>query len=197
MPKTPCHDAFNKAAKSRTAYPLPFGAYKLRDALRWLSRMKHSMDEIGNHLNKPGNYAVGRPLGPCCTTEDKAFWIKGIPAQVAHMLGHDILPAIAALGGDGVSQSDVASEVARAKCEATNLLNDCERQLRRLKRGIKGEYGMMKKGDSEVYGLLAGAVVIAENALQLVEWSEREARRAKSVAEPSVWDVDDLPISAP
>jgi hypothetical protein len=128
MPKTPCRDAFNESAKIRTAHPLPSGAYKLRDALHWLSHMKRSMDEIGNYLNKPGNYAIGQMLGHCCTTDDKAFWIKGIPTQVAQMLGRHILPAIAALTGDGIPQSDVTGEVARANPDATKLLNDCEHQ---------------------------------------------------------------------
>ena len=175
MPKTPCHDAFNEAAKRRAAYPLPYGAYKLRNVLSWLSRMRCSMAEIGIYLNKPGNYAVGDTLG-CCTTDDKAMWIKGIPTQVAHMLGHDIIPAIAALTGDGIPERYVANEVACAKCDATSLLNECEDQLARLKLGISGEYEMMKTGYSDVYGLLVSAEFIAEAALRLTD--KLDARRA-------------------
>jgi hypothetical protein len=177
MPKTPCRDAFNESAKIRTAHPLPSGAYKLRDALHWLSHMKRSMDEISNHLNNPGNYAIGQMLGHCGTTDDIDTWIKDIPIQVAQMLGRDILPAIAALTGDGIPQSDVTGEVARANPDATKLLNDCEHQRKRLQRGIKGEYKMMKTGYSDVYALLVGAEIIAETALQLID--EIDARRAK------------------
>jgi hypothetical protein len=112
------------------------------------------MDEISNHLNNPGNYAIGQMLGHCGTTDDIDTWIKDIPTQVAQMLGLHILPAIAALTGDGIPQSDVTGEVARANPDATKLLNDCEHQRKRLQRGIKGEYKMMKTGYSDVYALL-------------------------------------------
>ena len=49
---------------------------------------------------------VGQSLG-CCTPDDKAYFLKGLPKAVASSLGGIILPGIAALGGDGVSQAIV------------------------------------------------------------------------------------------
>jgi hypothetical protein len=83
--------------------------------------------QIGEYLKNPSHFYKGQTLGHCCTTEDKAFWIKSIPAQVANHLGYDILPTIAALTNDGLSKrdTDTAFDTAKQKTEA--LLEDCER----------------------------------------------------------------------
>jgi hypothetical protein len=194
MPKTPCRDAFKKAAKSRTAYPLPFGAYKLREVRDHIKRMQDTLWTIKGFLKNP---KTGYAVGPCCTSYDTDEWIRSGPVTVADILGYCILPAIAAMTGDGISKADVAEELSTATARAQNILKKCERQHIRLGSKIASEYNMMKKGDSEVWGLLSDADMIARRALELVEWVEMKANLAKSVAEPSVWDVDDLPISAP
>jgi len=174
--KLPCHDAFGAAKAERNKYPLKSGVYKLDEAQRAISRMYESMEAIGDYLNKPGNYRPGAPLGPCCTTDDKGVWIKGLPKQVAELLGYCILPAIAALKGDGIAETDVNGELASAKANAKQLLIDCETQHKRLKSGIQNEYRAMKSGYSDVYGLLFDAKGIARRALELVDCVEE--RRA-------------------
>ena len=184
MPKTTqrttCHDAFKTAQSERAKYPLRSGEYKLREVHTRLSRAKESMDKIGEHLKKPGGYELGQNLGPCCTTDDKAIWLKAIPMWVAEMLGYDILPAIKALTGDGIADRHVAAELASGLANARNLLQDCQSQHNRLERGLNGEFRRMKTGYSDVYGLLVGAEDIAAQALWMIDWARKRAQRMES-----------------
>lgn len=163
MPKTTCHDTFAKVQLRRRSYPLEAGAYKLREARHKLLRMMDTVDAIGAYLRKPSSVRLGSSLGPCCTTDDKGDWLKNLPKQVSEMLGYDILPAIAALTGDGVSQTDVAVKLDLAQARANQLLKDCEAHRMRLKEGAKREYAAIKSGRSELYAILIDADRIAQS----------------------------------
>ena len=175
MAKQAVKKAFQDAQNRRLEHPLDSGAYKLRE-IRWrLSRMQETMYQIEEYLKNPSHFYKGQILGHCCTTDDKAVWIKSIPAKVAELLGYDILPAIAALTNDGLSKRDTDTAFDTAKQRAEALLEDCERQESRLKGGISAEYDMMKTGYSEVHGLLVEADRIAEDALQVLEYASKKS----------------------
>ena len=123
------------------------------------------------YLKNPSHFYKGQTLGHCCTTDDKAVWIKSIPAQVAELLGYNILPAIAALTNNGLSKRDTEATLAIANGMAKALLKDCERQQTRLKGNISVEYDNMEEGYSDVHGLLVEADRIAEEALQVLEYA--------------------------
>ena len=106
MAKKTVKKAFQDAQNLRLKYPLISGADKLRETRSRLSRMQETMYQIGEYLKNPSHFDKGQILGHCCTTDDKAVWIKSIPAQVANLLGYDILPAIAALTNDCLSKRD-------------------------------------------------------------------------------------------
>ena len=166
---------FQDAQNLRPKYPIDSGECKLRET-RWrLSRMQETMYQIGEYLKNPSHFYKGQTLGHCCTTDDKAVWIKSIPAQVAELLGYNILPAIAALINDRLSKRDTEATLAIANGMAKALLKDCERQESRLKGGISAEYDMMKTGYSEVHGLLVEADRIAEDALQVFEYASKKS----------------------
>ena len=131
--------------------------------------------QIGEYLKNPSHFYKGQTLGHCCTTEDKAFWIKSIPAKVAELLGYDILPAIAALTNDCLSKRDTYATLAIANGMAKALLKDCDQQEARLKAGISPEYDEMKTGFSEVHGLLVEADRIAEDALQVLDYASKKS----------------------
>jgi hypothetical protein len=169
MPQTTCHDAFAEAQLKRRPYPLEAGAYKLREARHRLLRMMNTVDAIGEYLCKPGSGRSGSSLGPCCTTDDKAVWLKCVPDQVAEMLGYDILPAIAALTADGASPTDVAAELASAQARTDELLKDCEAHRVHLNERIKVEYAAIKSGQSKLYTLLIDADHISQYGLKLTE----------------------------
>ena len=166
-------DAFQDAKNLRRKYPLTSGADKLRETRSSLSRMQETIYQIGEYLKNPSHFYKGQILGHCCTTDDKAVWIKSIPAQVAELLGYNILPAIAALTNDGLSKRDTDTTLEIANEMAKSLLEDCKRQQTRLKGGISAEYDKIKTGISDVYDLLVDADRIAEDALQLLKYASK------------------------
>ena len=175
MAKKTVKKAFQDAQNLRLKHPLASGECKLRK-IRWrLSRMQETMYQIEEYLKNPSHFYKGQILGHCCTTDDKAVWIKSIPAKVANHLGYDILPAIAALTNDSLSKRDTDATLAIANGMAKALLKDCERQENRLKGGISAEYNMMKTGYSEVHGLLVEADRIAEDALQVLDYASKKS----------------------
>lgn len=196
MPKLPCHDAFGAATARRAKYPLRSGAYKLRETQDSIARMQATMFDIGSLLRNSSAYAPGSLLG-CCTTDDKAAWLKGLPKHVADLLGYNILPAIAALTGDDIPLNNVKGELQNATADMRRLLDDCEKQHARLRKGIEHEYRSIKTGYSDLYGLLVDADCIAKRALELIDWCTMRASWTGSVAELSVWDVDDISFSLP
>ena len=168
MPQMTCHDTFTEVQLRRRSHPLKAGADKLREARHRLSRMMKTIEAIGDFLRKPGSVTSESALGPCCTTFDKAIWLKSVPDQVAEKLGYDILPAIAALTADGVPKTVLAAELKLAQATANQILKDCEAQRVRLKGGINREYAAIKSGRSELYDLLVDADRIAQSSLELI-----------------------------
>lgn len=171
MPKArsqrPCHDAFNAAKIKRAKYPLRSGTYKLREARTALRRMQSTMETIRSRLNNPDD-KYPCPLLGCCTLDEMDDWLKNLPTQLATKLGYDILPAIAALIGDGIAKIDVDGELYNTEIDALRLLNDCERQHTRLQAHLGTEYRSIKSGYSDVYSMLVDADGIARRALELV-----------------------------
>ena len=170
MPQMTCHDTFAEAQLRRRSYPLEAGAYKLREARHGLGRMMETVDAIGDFLRKPKSVTPGATIGLCCTTDDKDYWLKTLPEQVAEKLGYDILPAVAALAAEeNIAETDVAAELATARARADQLISQGEAQRVRLKGGIKVEYAAIKSGCSDLYALLVDADRIAQRALDLVD----------------------------
>jgi hypothetical protein len=172
MSKTPCQEAYDNAATRRTAYPLPSGAYKLRDAQRSTQRMKDTLYRIRDHLTEERIFPVGTHSLGGCLSDEIEYYLKELPNKISALVASDILPAIAALTGDGIPKSDVAGEMQSASANANRLFRDCEAVHARLTLRADQERDNIKEGYSAVYALLTDANGIAERALQLVEWIE-------------------------
>jgi len=168
--QTPCHRAFAAGQRARAASPLPSGACKLREAHRTIQHYFESFHAIRDYLTHPKKFYPGAPLG-YCTTDDKATYLKGIPESIARLFGKDVLPSIKALGADGLSRREIATELEIATYKARSLLEECEIQHRRLRGGIKDEYEAIKSGYSELYALLEDAEQIIKSPLQAVDWN--------------------------
>jgi hypothetical protein len=172
--QTPCHRAFATGQQSRAKSPLPSGAYKLRKAQRSIQHYFESFYAIRDYLLHPKKFHRGAPLGHC-TTDDKATYLKGIPESIARLFGKDVLPSIKALGADGLSQREIATELQIATHKAQILLQDCELQHQRLRGGIKDEYEAIKSGYSDLFGLLQDTEQIIESPLQALESNKARA----------------------
>ena len=166
--QTPCHRAFAAGERARAESPLSSGAYKLRKAQRTIQHYFESFHAIRDYLIHLKKFYPGAPLGRC-TTDDKATYLKGIPASIARLFGKDVLPAIKALGADGLSRREIATELEIATFKVQRLIQECEIQRQRLRGGIKDEYEAIMSGYSELYALLEDAEQIIRSPLQAVE----------------------------
>lgn len=156
---TTCNDIFNAARAERAKYPLSAGRYKLREAEDTLNAWRELVLEIAKRLRTGAKFDQIESLGPCMAAE-RGTYLKGIPAQLAELLGYTILPAIAALEGDGVSKAEVQRLQSRAETDARRLIDGCEALRLRLKGGIKDQYGAMRRGESDLLDLLDAITVL-------------------------------------
>ncbi len=150
---TTCHDIFKTAREKRKAHPLPSGRFKLDEAENRINQLHKLVTTITERVRRGSKFRETENLGPCMATERGAY-LKGIPAQLAELLGYTILPAIAALEDDGVPKAEVQRLLSRAETGAQRLIDACEALRLRLKGGIKHEYDAMRRGESELLGLL-------------------------------------------
>jgi hypothetical protein len=156
---TTCHQLFDTAREKRKAHPLHSGGYKLKEAGDRISKLHELVTTIAERVRAGGKFEQDENLGPCMATERGAY-LKGIPAQLAELLGYTILPAIAALEGDGMPKAEVERLLSRAETDAQRLLDDCEALRQRLKGGISREYDAMRRGESALLRLLDAAISI-------------------------------------
>jgi hypothetical protein len=158
---TTCHEIFNTAREKRKAHPLSSGGYKLKEAEDRINQLHKLVTTIAKRVRTGGKFGETENLGPCMANE-RGTYLKGIPARLAELLGYTILPAIAALGGDGVPKAEVQRMLIRAETDVQHLINDCEALRLRLNAGIKHEYDAMRQGQSHLIDLIDDALALAK-----------------------------------
>lgn len=157
---TTCHEIADVAREKRKAHPLTSGQYKLNEAKNEIDRYRTLVTTIAERARKGDKFIETECLGPCMATE-RGTYLKSIPARLAELIGHNILPAIAALEGDGLPKAEVQRLLSHAETDAGRLISDCEAVRLRLKAEIKHEYRAMRRGESLLLGLLVEAEALA------------------------------------
>lgn len=157
---TTCHDIFNAAQAERAKCPLTSGKYKLEEARQTIDGLHTLVTTIADRVRARGKFGEAENLGPCMAHERGAY-LKAIPSRLAELIGNKILPAIAALEGDGVPKAEVERRLSRAETDARRVLAECEAVRQTLKSGIKHEYEAMGRGESKLLGLLKGVLAFA------------------------------------
>lgn len=158
---TPCRAAFDASRALRNQHPLSSGRYKLEESHSDLLRMRKTVVSIADAVSGRTKHRSGQLLG-CCTTDEKAYFLKRLPQTVARLLGGKILPGIAALDGDGVSQANVRDLTNSADRTARALLQECDTVHIVLSAGIQREYDAMRHGSSYALDLLDQALALTE-----------------------------------
>ena len=151
-----CHDIFNTARAERAKYTLTKGRYKLDEARHAIEDWQKLVVTVANRVRSGGVFGEDENLGPCMGDEHEVY-LEELPDSLANLVGYNILPAIAALEGDGVPKAEVQRLLSRAESDAKRLLAECEAVKSRLNGGIDHEYGAMRRGESRLHDLLAQA----------------------------------------
>jgi hypothetical protein len=157
---TTCHEIFHTAQVQRAKYPLTKGQDKWDEAEQAINQLQILVTTIAKRVRTGGKFSETENLCPCMAT-DRGAYLKGIPAQLAELLGYTILLAIAALEVDGVPKAEVQRLLSRTGTDAQRLIDECEALRLRLKGGIKLEYEAMRRGQNELHGLLDAVTSLA------------------------------------
>lgn len=168
MPRTTetCHQAFQRGLEDRKAYSLSSGARRLREALDGPHRVRDTINNIAEDFRfKRRRSSYPRPLGSC-TSEEKATWLKSVPAMLANELGYNVVPAIKALRLDGVPDHVIRSCIDRAKKAVPAIIDQCEDVRITVSYGIRSEYTRLRAGDSTILPLVQSVEDLIEDALR-------------------------------
>jgi hypothetical protein len=164
------HDIFRAAMKERQVeHPfLRVSAYKVRESRENVASMIATVTEIIDLVSIGKNPSVPILLG-CCTSQDKAVWLKDLPGNIAHELGRNLVPAIQALNVEGVPDAAIKKFVQSIKRSVNQLLTDCDAIQVNTSRSINGEYARMRAGCSEMLGICYDTLSIADQAVALCD----------------------------
>lgn len=158
-------NTFQNAQKRRASYPLRSGEYKLEETHHQLKSLAEEVRRIATMKNNPRNSEYKHRLRHC-TSEDCANWLKGVTNTIADLMGYNVLPAIDALVGDGISNADAEQIKSKVFHRINELVWACDSAQRVLKQGISVEYGNFKRGDSILAGLADEAESIVNDVLR-------------------------------
>lgn len=170
MSKMTCQAVFREAMRDRRAkHPFErISAYKVRESRGNIASTIGTLTEIISVVSSGETYSVPILLGGC-TTEDKAYRLKRIPAIIARELGYNLIPAIEALTVEGVAADDILTFILSIKERVDQLVRDCDAIQPEISRSIQGEYDAMKAGDSRIMRICVEALDIADLAVAFCE----------------------------
>ena len=96
-----------------------------------------------------------------CTFEDKAFWLRHVPLNVAYRMGYEIIPGLRALEADGVGRIDAESAAFAVESVMDHHLLQWDQLRNSYDRRISYEYERMRNGHSH-------ALEVVHDALELI-----------------------------
>ena len=153
-----CLEAFDDGVHSRLNYPLHMGLYKLSESYR---RIQHSRDEVVRIAEVINGKRSPFSLRSC-TNEDKAYWLRDVPTNVAYKVGYEIIPALRALEFDGVPKAQSGNAARLIESAIPPRLVQWDQLRNTYKNRIASEYARMRNGQSN-------ALLIVDDALSLID----------------------------
>jgi hypothetical protein len=164
MPPRTCREEFDQAQADRRAFPLPSGAYKLREARDLCLQFHGTIQHISRYENGVVKFEREHDLGNCLF-EERGRWLNAIPRAIAWLLGYHIIPGIRALGGDDVSPQDVQRLAQRAEIQVNRILLNCEAVRLTIKSSVRHEYHAMRTGRSTLIPILEDTIQLCDRGL--------------------------------
>lgn len=153
-----CREAYQHGVNSRLAYPLHSGLYKLVESKDRIERVGMEIIRISEVIAKQRHPASLMH----CTLEDKAYWLREVPFNIAYRVGYEIIPGFRALVGNGVPpiQAETAAEFVESVIP--QYLSLWDELGSSYNRRIAYEYERMRNGHSN-------AQRVVDDALSLID----------------------------
>ena len=157
-----CLEAFEDGVHSRLNYPLHMGLYKLSESYRRIKYVRGEVVRVAEVVSgKRSPFSLRS-----CTNEDKAYWLRDVPTNVAFRVGYEIIPGLRALEFDGVPKAN-SQNAARLIESAIPLYLVQWNQLRdTYKNRIASEYALMRSGHSNTLLVVDDALALIDSALK-------------------------------
>jgi len=157
-----CREAYQDGLTSRLSYPLHSGLYKLLESKDRIERVGKEIIRISEVVTKKrGSSSLMH-----CTFEDKAFWLRDVPLNVAYRMGYEIIPGLRALEADGVSHIHAESAAFAMESVMDHRLDYWDELRSSYSKKIANEYELMRNGHSN-------ALRVVDEALNLIDLAVR------------------------
>ena len=153
-----CHESYHHGVSLRFSCPLSLGRYKLLESQQRIQRAGEEVVRIRDVINK----VIGRYELTQCTYEDKAYWLRGVPLNVAYRMGYEVVPSLRALVADGVPLAQAEAAAKYVESVIDNYLAQWEALRETYSKTIGYEYTLMRGGHSN-------AMKVVDSALSLID----------------------------
>lgn len=153
-----CREAYQDGVTSRLTYPLNSGLYKLVESKDRIERVGKEIIRISEVVTKKRDPSSLMH----CTFEDKAFWLRDVPLNVAYRMGYEIIPGLRGLKADGVGHIHAESAAFTLESVMDHHLDYWDELRNSYNKKISCEYERMSNGHSN-------ALRVVDDALDLVD----------------------------
>jgi hypothetical protein len=153
-----CREAYQDGVTSRLSYPLNSGLYKLVES-------KDRIERVGKEVIRISEVVTKKRDPSClmhCTAEDKAFWLRDVPLNVAYRMGYEIIPGLRALEAEGVGHIHAESAAFAVESVMDHHLDYWDELRNSYNTKISCEYERMSNGHSN-------ALWVVDDALDLID----------------------------
>lgn len=153
-----CLEAYDYGVRSRLNYPLRMGLYKLSESYKRIQYVRDEVVRIAEVLNGKRNPFSLRS----CTNEDKAYWLRDVPTDIAFRVGYEIIPGLRALEFDGVPKAQSENAAHLIESAMPSQLAHWDQLRNTYKNRIASEYARMRNGQSN-------ALLVVDDALSMID----------------------------
>ena len=155
-----CLEAFEDGVQSRLNDPLHMGLYKLSESYRQIQYVRDEVVRVAEVVNgKRSPFSLRS-----CTNEDKAYWLRDVPTNVAFRVGYEIIPGLRALEFDGVPKTQSENAARLIDSAIPPRLAQWDQLRNTYKNRIASEYVRMRNGQSN-------ALLVVDDALSMIDSS--------------------------
>lgn len=114
---------YERNKKARVEYPLSSGVYKLKEVLQRYGSLPNEIARIAGYLQRGDEMPK---FLKHCAREELDEWLHERPVAIISDAGYNVVPAIEALGGDGVPVREVRKIKRRYVPVVESIVRDCE-----------------------------------------------------------------------